>query len=210
MSVKSILFRPGLVLTTALCLAPLLAEEDLPRIKANIARHAWAKSIYEKLIGQANEILTADVTVPDRKGQWWHYCVCVKCGTRLRTISPTVHECQNAKCKASYSGEPYDSVPISCWRNAAMGCAALAAGDAELAWDPGSISYALPLHGQWHRRSLLLGRGGRGDHCARPGTGSSACREFHQQNDSIRRTIATRRGVSGPAREAGMAYDPRL
>lgn len=55
--------------------------------------------------------LKADIAYPPRGAQWWHWYSCKKCGSSLKTKTPTLHICPT--CKAEYSGYPYDDVVLS-------------------------------------------------------------------------------------------------
>ncbi len=89
----------------------LVTRDEIGAIKAKVAKYDWAKKSYVKLVAEADAWLKRPVELPDRGGQWWHWYSCPKCGTRLKTLSPTRHQCP--ACKKVYSGEPYDSVVLS-------------------------------------------------------------------------------------------------
>ncbi len=88
----------------------LVAKADIPRILARIDEHDWAREAWAKIRSDADGWLERDIEPPDRGGQWYHWYTCEECGSRLRTVSPTEHECPS--CGATYSGWPYDDVPI--------------------------------------------------------------------------------------------------
>ncbi len=98
----------------------LVAKADIPRILERIERHEWAAAAWERIKSAADAALAREVVLPDRGGQWYHWYTCEKCGSRLRTVSPTEHECPS--CGATYTGWPYDDVPImsqhSAWARA--------------------------------------------------------------------------------------------
>lgn len=88
----------------------LIAKRDIPRLLARIEEHDWAASAWEKIRSAADGWLEREVALPDRGGQWSHWYTCEKCGSRLRTASPTEHVCP--ECGATYTGWPYDDVVI--------------------------------------------------------------------------------------------------
>jgi len=87
----------------------LVTRADIPRLLARIEEHEWAAA-WERIKSAADAALAREVVLPDRGGQWYHWYTCEKCGARLRTISPTEHRCPS--CGATYTGWPYDDVPI--------------------------------------------------------------------------------------------------
>jgi len=89
----------------------LLTSEEVAVVKKKIATRSWAREAFEKLLGEAKPWLDRKIALPDRGGQWWHWYSCPRCGSRLKTLSPTRHKCPT--CAKVYSGEPYDSVVIS-------------------------------------------------------------------------------------------------
>lgn len=86
-------------------------DEDVAAIKNKIETHAWAKGAFEVLQAQAQDWLGRKIEIPERGGQWPHWYACEDCGVRLETVSPTEHAC--SKCNRVYSGEPWDSVPLT-------------------------------------------------------------------------------------------------
>ncbi len=99
--------------------------EDFQRMRALAQREEWARKQLEQIVASAESAVKRDVVLPDRGGQWYHWYVCRKCGSRLRAKSPTEHVCP--KCGTVHTGEPYDSVYISTehsrWAGRALDCA---------------------------------------------------------------------------------------
>ena len=88
----------------------MVAADDIPRLKERVERFEWAKQAYAALQRSADKWLDKDIEFPDRGGQWYHWFTCDKCGGKLRSLSPTEHECRS--CGEKYSGWPYDDVYI--------------------------------------------------------------------------------------------------
>lgn len=117
-------------------------QADLDAVLARVAvghpDRVWAKPILDGILASADGWLTADVTVPDRGGQWPQEYVCPNHGVSLvyDPDSPLAHVCPAGG--EVWTGEPYDSAWIS-YRNDSLasaartlGLAALLASDAGL------------------------------------------------------------------------------
>ena len=89
----------------------MVCEKDLSGIRKKIEAHAWASQGFEALTRQVREWMEKPVAIPERGGQWPHWYACEDCGVRLETVSPTAHRCPS--CGRVYSGEPWDSVPLT-------------------------------------------------------------------------------------------------
>lgn len=89
----------------------LFTPEQLPEIRRRIREDEHAQQWWAGFKASAERMLTQDFAYPPRGGQWWHWYSCKKCGTRLRTDTPTRHVCPS--CGEEYSGWPYDDVPFS-------------------------------------------------------------------------------------------------
>lgn len=89
----------------------LFTREQLPGIKARIETWEGGKSWWQGMLARADSWLARTPEFPERGSQWWHWYTCKKCGTSLKTQSPTLHVCPN--CGAEYSGYPYDDVVLS-------------------------------------------------------------------------------------------------
>ena len=88
----------------------LATQATFREARARAKRVAWARKALDKIVADADAALARPVDIPNRGGQWPHWYVCKKDGTRLETASPTRHVCPT--CKAVYTGDPYDAVPI--------------------------------------------------------------------------------------------------
>jgi len=89
----------------------VIRDEDVASINAKIESQDWAKGAFDALSLQVKDWLGRKVSIPERGGQWPHWYACEDCGVRLETVSPTEHKCP--KCDRVYSGEPWDSVPLT-------------------------------------------------------------------------------------------------
>jgi hypothetical protein len=89
----------------------VLREDDVASINAKVETCDWAKGAFDVLAQQAQDWLGRKVDIPEKGGQWPHWYACEDCGVRLETVSPTEHKC--SKCDRVYSGEPWDSVPLT-------------------------------------------------------------------------------------------------
>ena len=87
-----------------------IARSQIAAIKARVEQFEWASAAYDGLKKSADAWLEREIVFPDRGGQWSHWYTCEKCGSRLKTVSPTEHKCPN--CGAVYSGWPYDDVIV--------------------------------------------------------------------------------------------------
>lgn len=117
--------------------AVLLSKDEVPAILAKVQSQPWAKAAYESLLKSADAWTAKQIEWPERGGQWSHWYACEADGTRLTTKSPTEHVCK--KCKRVYTGEPYDSVPLTRVHDNL----ARAAQDLALAWTlTGKPAYA--------------------------------------------------------------------
>jgi len=98
---------------SARCL--VVRDEDLEAIHEKLGRVAWAAASYAHLASRAESWLQREIAVPERGGQWPHWYACEDDGTRLLTVSESEHRCP--KCGRVYSGEPWDSVPLTSVHN---------------------------------------------------------------------------------------------
>ena len=89
----------------------VIGEDDLALIQKKIAEHEWAAKAFGVLEAQAKAWKKRAVDIPKRGGQWPHWYACEDCGTKLETVSPVKHQCLS--CDRVYSGEPWDSVPLT-------------------------------------------------------------------------------------------------
>ena len=135
--------------------AVLLGKEEVPKILAKVQSQAWAKAAYESLIRSAESWTNRQIDWPERGGQWSHWYACQVDGARLTARSPTEHVCK--KCQRVYTGEPYDSVPLTAMHDRL----AQAAQDLALAWTlTNKPEYAAKA------REVLLGYAQRYQHYA--------------------------------------------
>lgn len=88
----------------------LLDDEEIRAARAKAERHAWARATLDGLVRKAEEALRRPVELPARGGQWPHWYSCRRDGVRLKTLSPTEHQCP--ACKTVYRGDPYDAVVL--------------------------------------------------------------------------------------------------
>ena len=88
----------------------LVSGAEIARLKEKVGRLDWAGAIYAGQLKAADGWLEKAVILPDRGSQWWHWYACKKDGGRLKTVSPTEHECP--VCKTVYTGWPYDDVVL--------------------------------------------------------------------------------------------------
>ncbi|MDP6037225.1 MAG: heparinase II/III family protein [Candidatus Latescibacteria bacterium] len=56
----------------------IVNREDLDAAREKTRSVAWAKNALDALCKKADGFVEEDLTVPDRKGQWWHYYSCEK------------------------------------------------------------------------------------------------------------------------------------
>lgn len=89
----------------------VLREDEIAAINTKIETQEWAQGAFDVLTGQVQNWLGRKIEIPERGGQWPHWYACEDCGVRLETASPTEHKCP--KCDRVYSGEPWDSVPLT-------------------------------------------------------------------------------------------------
>ncbi|MDP6042608.1 MAG: alginate lyase family protein, partial [Candidatus Latescibacteria bacterium] len=89
----------------------VICEDDVSAIKKKIADNDWAAQAFASLETQAKGWIDQPIDIPERGGQWPHWYACEDCGTRLETASPTEHLCSS--CDRVYTGEPWDSVPLT-------------------------------------------------------------------------------------------------
>jgi len=89
----------------------VLREDDIASINTKAETNVWAKGALDVLTQQVQHWLGRKVEIPERGGQWPHWYACEDCGVRLETVSPIAHKCP--KCDRVYSGEPWDSVPLT-------------------------------------------------------------------------------------------------
>jgi hypothetical protein len=88
----------------------LMNASDVKALRQRIETIDWVKGLYEGEKRNAERMLTESIELPPRGGQWWHWYACKKDGGRLKTVSPTEHECP--VCGTVYSGWPYDDVVL--------------------------------------------------------------------------------------------------
>lgn len=86
-------------------------KEQIANAKENIKKFPWAKKIYDDMMKRSDQLLALPNEIPDRAGNWAHYYACKDCGCRLKTITPTQHQCTN--CGKMHTGDPYDGVVIA-------------------------------------------------------------------------------------------------
>ncbi len=89
----------------------ILSVEEIAAAKRKAAEHDWAKSFLDGIIARGEKLLATEIDVPDKGGQWTHYYSCPDHGARLKTVSPTEHECPIDG--RVFTGWPYDDVVIS-------------------------------------------------------------------------------------------------
>ncbi|MCD6351378.1 MAG: heparinase II/III family protein, partial [Armatimonadetes bacterium] len=121
----------------------LLRRDEVPKVLAAAEKDPHRKKDLDALIHSADSWLTRKLDFPDRGGQWWHWYTCKKCGSRLRTESPTRHVCPN--CGAVYTGWPYDDVVINRQHSA------LASGARDL-----GLAYLLTGEKKYARRAIQI------------------------------------------------------
>jgi hypothetical protein len=128
----------------------LLRREEVPQVRAAAERVPRLGKALRDLLSNAEAWLTRALDFPDRGGQWWHWYTCKKCGSPLKTESPTRHVCP--ACGAVYSGWPYDDVVLAGRHSA------LAGGARDLA-----LAYLLTGKQAYARRAaeILLGYAAR-------------------------------------------------
>lgn len=87
-----------------------LPAEGLKRLRTELEGGPQQKEV-QALINAGDKAIRGDLEFPLRGGvhsQWYN---CPDCETRLKTISPTEHECRI--CGKTYSGSPFDDVLFS-------------------------------------------------------------------------------------------------
>ena len=89
----------------------LLTVQQAGTLRTRLAGQPWAATALATVLGNAGEWLDKPIELPGRGGQWWHHYSCKTCGSVLKTLSPTQHQCPT--CKKIYTGEPYDTVILS-------------------------------------------------------------------------------------------------
>ena len=89
----------------------VIGEDDVAAIQKKIAEQAWAAQAFASLEAQAKRWMAQAIDIPERGGQWPHWYACEDCGAKLKTVSPTEHRCPS--CDRVYTGEPWDSVPLT-------------------------------------------------------------------------------------------------
>lgn len=89
----------------------LLTDQELPAIRARMAKLPGAQARYTRLLNDADSWIARPVKLPDRGGQWFHWYACKKDGAQLQMVSPTEHKCP--VCGTVYTGWPYDDVVLS-------------------------------------------------------------------------------------------------
>lgn len=124
----------------------MLTREEVPAVLAAAEKTKRLGDALASLLKTADAWLTRPLEFPDRGGQWWHWYTCKKCGSGLKTESPTQHVCP--ACGEVYSGWPYDDVVLDRQHSA------LANGARDLA-----LAYLLTGKPEYARRAveILLG-----------------------------------------------------
>ncbi len=89
----------------------LLSSEEIALAKRKAREHAWAETLLDGIVSQADSLVASEIEVPDKGGQWTHYYSCPDHGARLETVSPTEHSCPIDG--RVFTGWPYDDVVIS-------------------------------------------------------------------------------------------------
>lgn len=84
----------------------LFTREKLEGIRRKVAADPDARAWWQAFRKDVSGRLDSCSGVPDGVAQWLHWYTCRNCATLLKTESPTRHVCP--KCKAAYSGWPYD------------------------------------------------------------------------------------------------------
>ncbi len=84
-----------------------LPPDGLKRLRTELERGPHRKEV-EALIAAGDRAIRAGLEFPPRGGQHSQWYNCPKCETRLKTVSPTEHQCRI--CGKTYSGTPYDDV----------------------------------------------------------------------------------------------------
>lgn len=73
------------------------------RVRDDVHAHKWWKGFEAHVCG---DFVEHGVAVPRGLAQWFHYYSCRKCGSQLKTHSPTNHVCP--ECGETHTGWPYD------------------------------------------------------------------------------------------------------
>ena len=89
----------------------VLREEDVEQVNRKCKEEAWASEACARLLKETQGWIDTDIQIPERGGQWPHWYSCEADGARLETAGPTEHRCP--RCGKVYSGEPWDSVPLT-------------------------------------------------------------------------------------------------
>ena len=89
---------------------PVIActPEELGRLRAAFQATGPAHDVVARTVAEAARVVGKPVVFPPRGGQHNQWYQCDKCQLPLKTIDATHHQC--TRCKAVYSGEPYDDV----------------------------------------------------------------------------------------------------
>jgi hypothetical protein len=93
----------------------VIREDDVVSIQKKINEYDWAAQAFASLETKAKAWIAQAIDIPERGGQWPHWYACEDCGAKLATVSPTEHRCPS--CDRVYSGEPWDSVPLTDMHN---------------------------------------------------------------------------------------------
>ncbi|MFA5857517.1 MAG: heparinase II/III family protein [Elusimicrobiota bacterium] len=88
----------------------IVNKDKVAEIKERIQKYEWAKTIADRLIKQANNIVATPVNIPDTGGEWTHYYACRQCG---RTLDYVDGKNWCPVCKLDHPGMPYDGVVVS-------------------------------------------------------------------------------------------------
>ena len=89
---------------------PVIActPEELGRLRAAYQAGGPAHDVVASTVDQAGRVAGKPIVFPPRGGQHNQWYQCDKCQLPLKTVDATHHRC--SRCKAVYSGEPYDDV----------------------------------------------------------------------------------------------------
>ncbi|MDA0745425.1 MAG: alginate lyase family protein [bacterium] len=93
--------------------APCLVvrETDLDGIRQKSKQTDWAAAAFKQLQDRAEAGMAKKINIPDKGGQWPHWYACETDGSKLEFKAKTGHVCP--ACGRVYSGEPWDSVPLT-------------------------------------------------------------------------------------------------
>ena len=63
----------------------LFNGEGIDALKERVARHAWARARWERIVRKADDLLPTAVLLPPRGGNWWHWYASPTTGASLKT-----------------------------------------------------------------------------------------------------------------------------